>query len=253
MCGRVALTASADEVSEVVHIKKLDDFPPRYNIAPTQPLLAVLHGAAGEREGTLVRWGLVPSWVKDPADFTLLINARAETAITKPSFRNAMRHRRALIPASGFYEWSRPASGKGKGQAYWVRPRDGGIVTFGGLVETWHSKDGSEIDTGCILTSEANAALSHIHNRLPVVIHPDDHERWLDCKTLEPRDVADLMQPVRDDYFEAIPVGDAVNKVANTGPEIQQRVDPTSRVQAPGQGGPKGPAKPAPDDQLDLF
>lgn len=253
MCGRFALTASPQQVAQAVAVERLEAFPPRYNIAPTQPILAVLNDAAGERVGLLVRWGFVPAWVKDPADFSLLINARSETASTKASFKNAMRHRRALVPASGFYEWSRPASGKGRGQAYWVRPRDGGLVTFAGLVETWQSREGAEIDTACILTSQANAAMSAIHARLPVIIHPADHERWLDCRTQEPRDVDDLLEPVADDFFEAIPVSDAVNKVANSSPDIQQRADPVPRPQTPGRGGPKQPAKAVSDAQLDLF
>ena len=238
MCGRFSLTASPQEVADLLGLEEIDAFPPRYNIAPTQPVLMAVDGPSGKREAVLVRWGLVPSWVKDPADFTLLLNARSETAATKPSFRNAMRHRRTLIPASGFYEWYRPADKKAPRQAYWIRPTHGGIVCFGGLMETWASKDGSEIDSGAILTTRANDAISKIHDRMPVVIKPQDFGRWLDCRTQEPRDVEELMQPVESSYFEAIPVGDKVNKVANTGPDIQLRIDPVS---AP----PARPAKPA--------
>ena len=137
----------------------------------------------------LVRWGFMPGWVKDPRDFPLLINARAETAIGKASFRAAMRHRRILVPASGFFEWRRPEEKGAKAQAYFIRPKQGEIVAFAGLMETWSSADGSEVDTGAILTTAANADISRLHERMPVVIRPEDFSRWLDCRTQEPQAV----------------------------------------------------------------
>ncbi len=245
MCGRFSLTASPQEVADALGLETLEAFPPRYNIAPTQPVLVAVNGPGGNRVGVLVRWGLVPGWVKDPGEFTLLLNARSETAAQKPSFRNAMRHRRVLIPASGFYEWKRPEDPKAAKQAYWIRPASGGVVTFGGLMETWHSADGSEIDSGAILTTSANTLIGAIHDRMPVVIEPADHARWLDCKSQEPRDVADLMLPAREEFFEAIPVGDKVNKVANSGPEIQMPEAGKPVLQT------RSPRKSA--GQLDLF
>jgi putative SOS response-associated peptidase YedK len=232
MCGRFALMIPPEELKELLGLLELEDFPERYNIAPTQPILVVIAGEGQEkgsnlpdRHAVLVRWGFMPGWVKDPKEFPLLINARAETAIGKASFRAAMRHRRVLIPASGFYEWHRPAKESGgKSQAYWIRPRRGGIVAFAGLMETWSSADGSEVDTGAILTTAANAAMASIHDRMPVVMKPEDFSRWLDCKGQEPREVADLMKPVEDDFFEAIPVTDKINKVANMGADLQAPV-----------------------------
>ncbi len=228
MCGRFALTATPDQTAAFLGLAELEEFPARYNIAPTQPVLMALAGPRGtpgsnlpDRQPMLVRWGLIPAWVKDTREFPLLINARSEGAAQKASFKTAMRHRRALVPASGFYEW-RQAGGR-KGQPYWIRPRRGGLVAFAGLIETYAEPGGSEMDTGAILTTSANAALSHIHDRMPVVIGEQDFARWLDCRTQEPRDVADLLRPVEPDFFEAIPVSDLVNKVANTGPEIQER------------------------------
>ncbi|PHP68276.1 hypothetical protein CSC94_06400 [Zhengella mangrovi] len=230
MCGRFALTASPDEVEAVFGLAGLEAFPPRYNIAPTQPLLIVTAGPVPEpgsnqpdRVAMLARWGFTPSWVKDPRDFPLLINARSETAAEKNSFRTAMRHRRMLVPASGFYEWKR--DGKARAQPYWVRPKGGGIVGFAGLWETWEGQEGSAVDTACILTTRANAAIAPIHDRMPVVIRPEDFSRWLDCRRQEPRDVADLLQPAGPDFFEAIPVSTKVNKVANSGPDVQEPVD----------------------------
>lgn len=246
MCGRFSLTASPQEVAAVLGLDELESFPPRYNIAPTQPVLMCVTGPAGGRVGVLVRWGLVPSWVKDPRQFTLLLNARAETAAEKPAFRAAMRHRRALVPASGFYEWRRPEGPKGPKQAFWIRPADGGLVTFGGLMETWHSADGSEIDSGAILTTSANALIGQIHDRMPVVIRPQDHARWLDCVNFEPREMADLLAPVEEEFFEAIPVGDRVNRVANSGPDVQEPQGPPLKAAAR-KAGAKDPG------QLDLF
>lgn len=255
MCGRFALIGSPDEVREFLATLELEDFPARYNIAPTQPILAVIEadrpGPGSNRparRALLLRWGLMPGFVKDPRDFPLLINARSETAIGKASFRAAMRHRRILIPASGFFEWRRPQKGsKEKSQAYWVRPKRGGLVAFAGLMETWSSADGSEVDTGAILTADATPNFRHIHDRMPVVIAPEDFSRWLDCKTQEPREVADLMVSPQPDLFEAIPVSDLVNKVANTGPELLERLTEVA---------PAAP-KPVPvghgESQLDLF
>jgi len=258
MCGRFALINSPDEVQEFLATLELEDFPARYNIAPTQPILAVIEGERPlpgsnqpMRRALLLRWGLIPGFVKDPREFPLLINARSETAIGKASFRAAMRHRRILIPASGFFEWRRPEKGsEEKSQAYWVRPRNGGIVAFAGLMETWSSADGSEVDTGAILTADATPNFRPIHDRMPVVIAPEDFARWLDCKTQEPREVADLMVSPQPDLFEAIPVSDLVNKVANTGPEIIAPVSPEDVRPAPP---PKKAASGDNASQLDLF
>ncbi|MCT7375971.1 SOS response-associated peptidase [Chelativorans salis] len=231
MCGRFALTDRPEGVEALLGVAEVEAFPPRYNIAPTQPILMTVGGAPRpegsnlpDRRALLVRWGFIPSWAKNPKDMPLLINARSETAAEKATFRAAMRHRRALVPASGFYEWRR--SGKGRTQAYWVRPRSGGPIAFAGLMETYAEPGGSEIDTGAILTTAASRDLADIHHRMPAVIRPEHFSRWLDCVRSEPRDVADLLAPVEEGFFEAVPVSDRVNKVANTGPEVQERVEP---------------------------
>lgn len=184
MCGRFALTATPDRAAAFLGLPELEDFPPRYNIAPTQPVLMAIAGlprAPGsnlpdsnlqDRQPMLVRWGLIPAWVKDTREFPLLFNARSEGAAQKASFRAAMRHRRALVPASGFYEW-RQSGGK-RGQPYWVRPKHGGLVAFAGLIESYAEPGGSEMDTGAILTVNANADIAHIHDRMPVVINTQD-------------------------------------------------------------------------------
>lgn len=250
MCGRFSLTASPEEVEALLGVVDVDAFPPRYNIAPTQPVLMACSTGPREpgsnlpdREAKLVRWGFLPSWVKDPKKFPLIINARSESVTEKNSFRAAIRHRRALLPASGFYEWRR--EGGKSVQAYWVRPRDGGVIAFAGLMETYSEPGGSEIDTGCILTATANEEFAPIHDRMPVMIPREEFGRWLDCINNEPRDVADLMVAPEPGFFEAIPVSNLVNKVANTGPEIQERVQPAETG--------KPADKPVDDAQMQLF
>ena len=213
MCGRFVLTATPEELLALFGYLDGEDFPPRYNIAPTQPIAVVrmLHGA---RRFALVRWGLVPGWVKDPRAFGLMINARSESAATNGAFKGALQYRRCLVPASGFYEWQK-REGKRK-QPYLLRPRNGGIVAFAGLWETWMGADGSEIDTACILTTAANDTVAPIHNRMPVIVAPGDFERWLESQD----GVADLLHPAPDGLMEAIPVSDRVNAAANDDPGL---------------------------------
>jgi putative SOS response-associated peptidase YedK len=245
MCGRFALTATPEEIEALFAVLEILRFPPLYNIAPTQPILMVASGpprAPGsnlpDRQAVLVRWGLIPNWAKDPRTLPLLFNVRSETAAEKGTSRAAMRHRRTLVPATGFYEWRR--QGKER-QAYYLRPRGSTVVAFAGLMETYADPNGSEIDTGAILTTEASADIAFIHNRMPVVVQPRDFSRWLDCRTNEPRDVADILRPAQPDLFEAIPVSDLVNKVTNTAPAVQDRIaspavtsgQPTAREEVP--------------------
>ncbi|WP_417409783.1 SOS response-associated peptidase [Hoeflea sp.] len=264
MCGRFSLTATPEEVQELFGLEEIEDFPPRYNIAPTQPILIIAgdrRRAEGDnrtdRRALLARWGFLPGWVKDPADFPLLINARSETAAEKASFRAAMRHRRVLIVASGFYEWHRPPKGSNeKSTPYWIKPKQGGIVAFGGLMETYMSADGAEIDTAAVLTTGPNKEVAPIHNRMPVVIRPEDFSRWLDCLNQEPRHVADLMGPAPDDCFEAVRVSDLVNKVANSGPEVQKpapEADHSDEPAKPAKRTAKAKAADAGADQMKLF
>jgi putative SOS response-associated peptidase YedK len=259
MCGRFALSATPQEVRALFGYADTPNFPPRYNIAPTQPV-ATVRQAYGAHRFVLVRWGLVPGWVKDPASFSLLINARAETAAEKPSFRAAMRHRRCLIPASGFYEWHRPDAGPK--QPYWIRPRDGGIVAFAGLWEEWCDPDGGEIETGAILTVAANATVAPIHNRMPAVIAPEDFDTWLDVQNTPLKEARALMRPAPESLFEALPVSTRVNSAREDAPDL---VEPVAAPDRGGKGGGTADAAPpkarkrgargasSSDDQFDLF
>jgi len=249
MCGRLALTTPPDAVRQFFGYDDRPNFPPRYNIAPTQPLAIVRQMLGGQRQFHLVRWGLIPSWAKDPASFSLLINARAETASEKPSFRSAMRHHRCLVPASGFYEWRRTPEGK---QPFWIHPADGDIMAFAGLWDTWSDPDGGDIDTGAILTIQSNRMMSQIHHRMPVILKPEVFDTWLDVAHVDRREAQQLLLPVEDDFLVATPVSSRVNKVANDDEDVQRPVEIGALPETTAKSGPS--PKSAPDDsQLDLF
>jgi putative SOS response-associated peptidase YedK len=202
-------------------------FPPRYNIAPTQPI-AIVRVEEGQRRFALVRWGLIPSWVKDPRIFSLLINARGESLLDKPAFRSAMRYRRCLIPADGFYEWRREGPLK---QPYYVRLRAGGLMAFAGLWETWTGPNGEEMDTAAIVTTLANQTLQPIHERMPVIIAPEAFHIWLDCRSADADTAAALIAPAREHLLEAYEVSTAVNRTANDSAAL---IKPIARLGASG-------------------
>lgn len=244
MCGRFTLTATPDEVRALLEYVEHPNFPPRYNIAPTQPV-ATVRKEHGARHFALIRWGLIPPWVKDPASFTLLINARSETAETKPSFRGAMRHHRCIFPVSGFYEWRRTPEGK---QPYFISPADGGVMAFAGLWDTWCDPDGGDIDTGAILTTEANGFISGIHHRMPAILTQEQFEPWLDTGNVLAREAVRLLRPAPDDYLKAVPVSTAVNSVRNDDPSLVCELNDVKPLPIR-----KERKKAAGHDQLDLF
>jgi putative SOS response-associated peptidase YedK len=169
-----------------------------------------------------MRWGLVPAWVADPRDFPLLINARAEGIMEKPAYRNAMRYRRCLVPASGFYEWRRGARSAPR-QPYWVPPAAGGLVAFAGLWETWSDRDGGEIDTAAIVTVPASREIAAIHDRMPVVIAPQDQTLWLSG---DPEAAAKLLVPAPDGFFAPAQVSARVNTAEPDDPGLIVPVAP---------------------------
>jgi putative SOS response-associated peptidase YedK len=209
MCGRFTLFEPDKVLAREFGVS---DFPPRslrYNIAPSQPIAAVRVTPAGSgRELALLRWGLIPSWSKDPATGNRLINARAETARDKPSFRNAFRRHRCLIPANGFYEWQRQERGK---QPYFVRMRDERLFAFAGLWDRWEGPDKDVIETCTILTTVANAVLAPIHDRMPVILPPTEYARWLDPTLRNTDSLAPLLIPFPSEDMLALPVSPRVN------------------------------------------
>ncbi len=250
MCGRFSLTVPPEEIREFLGFPEQPNFPPRYNIAPTQPIAVVMRGADG-RHFTLMRWGLWPSWVKDPKDFPTLINARGESVAVKPAFRAAMRRRRCLIPADGFYEWQ--ASGKGQKIPHLIRRPDGGPFAFAGLWETWLGAAGEEIDTATIVTTTANEKLKPLHARMPVVVAPEDFARWLDADANPPDAVADIIRPAQGDFFEAFPISTRVNSVANDDPDIQAPLAEAATPPVEPRKKPPARKKKSDDDQMTLL
>ncbi len=199
MCSRYSLTSPHEAVRAYFSHKGGHDFPPRPNIAPTQPVAIVRNGQGGDRELALVRWGLLPPWVKDPREFSTLINARSETITEKPSFRGAIRHKRCLIPADGFYEWT---GDKGSKRPFFVRPKAGGLMAMAGIFEHWLGADGSEIETMAILTCEPNQPMATLHDRMPVILPPENFNLWLDCRPGSADGVLELLQPAPDSLLE---------------------------------------------------
>ena len=229
MCSRYLLTSPPEAVRSYFRTTNQLDFPPRYNIAPTQPVPIVRASRVGP-EQVLVRWGMIPAWVKNPGEFATLINARSETAAEKPSFRGPLRHRRCLVPTDGFYEWTgRP----GAKQPHLIRPvggegRVGHLMAMAGLWEHWLGADGSEIETMAILTVSANALVSGIHDRMPVILAPADFDRWLDCAPGSAAPVFDLLAPATEGLLEIIPVSTRLNNSRNEGPELLE--PPTATI-----------------------
>lgn len=217
MCSRYSLTSPPEAVRSYFATANALDFPPRYNIAPTQPVLIVRARPDGRREQHLVRWGLIPPWVKDPRKLSTLINARAETAADKPSFRGALRHRRCLVPTTGFYEWTGPPGAR---QPHLVKPRAGGLMAMAGLAEHWVGADGSELETMAILTTGANAIMRPIHDRMPVIIGPQDFDLWLDCSSGTSKLAETLLRPPLDDLLTVVAVSPRLNNPRNEGPDL---------------------------------
>jgi putative SOS response-associated peptidase YedK len=221
MCSRYSLTSPPEVVRAYFGYGDTPNFPARYNIAPTQPIPVVCRDREGARRFRLMRWGLLPSFVKDPKKFPTLINARSEEVLEKPSFRNAMRWRRCLIPADGFYEWTGP---KGKRRPFLLRPKMPKLIAFAGLYERWRDGQGGEIDTVAILTCPSNASVSVLHDRMPVVLAPEDFASWLDVKGTPPETAAALLRPAPEDLFEAIELNPKINDSKRDEPGIQEEL-----------------------------
>jgi putative SOS response-associated peptidase YedK len=211
MCGRFVITSPPAALRQIFGYIEQPNFPPRHNIAPTQPIPVVIL-ENGARHFRLMRWGLLPGWVKDPRKFTLLINARSETVTEKPAFKNAIRRRRCLIPADGYYEWQ--GSEKPK-RPFFIHRRDGAPIGLAGLAETWIGPNGEELDTVAIVTAPASADLSVLHHRVPVTVAPGDFERWLDCSGDSAEDAMALLRAPEEGEFAWHEISTRVNRVAN--------------------------------------
>lgn len=214
MCGRFSLSKSAIALAETFQLETLPEWTPRYNIAPTQTVMAIAADTTHIRKMRLFRWGLVPSWAKDLAIGTRLINARAETVAEKPSFRAAFKQRRCLIPADGFYEWQR--LDRQTKQPYYFQLADKQPFAFAGLWEHWQG-NGAVVETCTILTTQANELLQPIHDRMPVILAPKDYDRWLE-PTVTPEHQA-LLRPYDADLMQGYRVSHLVNRATNESPD----------------------------------
>lgn len=233
MCGRYTSTSTTASLASMFSVDEVDvdEGPPRFNVAPTQGVRAVAERGKAERDrpcrqlGTY-RWGLVPSWAKDPSIGARLINARAEGIATKNVYRTALARRRCIIPADAFYEWQlRPGAAKARKLPYLICHRDRSPLAFAGLWETWHDdKDPAGVLASCvIITTEANTVVAPIHTRMPVVLPAASWDSWLDRGNDDVHQLQALLVPARAEDFEVYPVSTAVGNVANDNPEL---VDP---------------------------
>jgi putative SOS response-associated peptidase YedK len=223
MCGRFTLTAPADAVAVQFELPEVPALEPRYNIAPTQPVAAVrLARETGNREFALLRWGLVPFWAKDPKIGSRMINARSETVGTKPAFRAAFRRQRCLVLGDGFYEWQKAQGGK---QPHYIRLKDGSPFAFAGLWERWQGAEQGTIESCTLLTTEPNDLIRPLHNRMPVILHPQAYDLWLDSEVNDPQALQALLRPFPSEAMLAYPVSRWVNSPANDGPRCIEPVD----------------------------
>lgn len=216
MCGRFTLTVDPAEIQDAfVNFTFPAQFAPRYNIAPTQPVLTIPNDAKNKADFFV--WGLVPSWAKDPSIGNKLINARGETLAEKPSFRGGFKYKRCLILADGFYEWKSPNEAKTK-IPYFIHMKDRKPFAFAGLWDEWQSPEGS-LRTCAIITTEPNKLMSSLHNRMPAILDPKDYDLWLDPAPQTPDKLIHLIKPFSADAMSAYPVSTLVNKPGNDRPE----------------------------------
>jgi putative SOS response-associated peptidase YedK len=227
MCGRYALNATAGELIEYFNLVSCPDFAERYNIAPQSMIPVIRFKPQAGRVGQLVRWGLIPSWAKDPSVGGKLNNARGETVAEKPAFRSSFAKHRCLIPASGFYEWKAVIeAGKIRKQPYYIQPSaPGDIFAFAGLLAAWTPPDGETVVSTCIITTGPNEVMGPIHDRMPVILAPGQFDAWLDPGNHDTAALTAMLGPCRADLMAAYPVSPAINSGRVEGPECVEPIN----------------------------
>ena len=223
MCGRYRLTRSQRQLQEHFDAYGEVEVSPRYNIAPSQPVVTIRQDAAKPvRRLATMRWGLIPSWAKDTSMAFKTINARAETVATTPSFRDPFKSQRCLIPADGFYEWQR--NGKTK-QPYCFEVNDGELFAFAGLWDRWRGSQGDVIESCTIVTTTPNSLLADVHDRMPVILNPDDYDLWLDPGFRDLASVSEMLRPFDAGLMRRYPVSTRVNRVLNDDADCAKPLD----------------------------
>ena len=221
MCGRFTQSQSIQTVAKEFQVEQVSsDLGPSYNIAPTQKVAVII--TDGIKQLVPVRWGLVPSWAKDPSIGSKMINARAETVTEKASYRNAFKKRRCLVVADGFYEWQKTGDAK---RPIYIRLKSGKPFAFAGLYEVWKSPEGKEVTTCTIITTEANELMKPIHERMPVIIPAESQDEWLDPAAEGKDQLLDMLRPYPAGEMEAYPVSKRVNSPRNNSPECIKRLE----------------------------
>jgi putative SOS response-associated peptidase YedK len=215
VCGRFTLTRSAAEVAEHFGLGALPDFAPRFNVAPTQEAPIVRVRSSGERVLEWRRWGLVPAWAKDASGAARTINARVESVAERPAFRDALRRRRCLVPADGFYEWQ---GGRGRRRPHHLTLPGGGLFALAGLYERWLGPGGEAIDSFTVLTRPARGAVASLHDRMPLIVDPAGYAAWLDRSAPDPPALLGALPEARGAGLLAQPVDTRVNDVRNDDP-----------------------------------
>lgn len=222
MCGRFTLTVTWEELLKrfLIDPDAIDPFhAPRYNIAPTQMVAAVIHDGVRRRIGQL-RWGLVPSWARDTTGSAKMINARSETLEEKPAYKTPFLRKRCLIPADGFYEWQRT---EGTKKPHRIGMKDGSIFSMAGLYDIWTAPDGSKLSTCTVITTQPNPLMQNIHDRMPVILRPEDESIWISRSTSRD-ELKRLLEPYPATEMRATLVGTTVNSVKNETPECIQPI-----------------------------
>jgi putative SOS response-associated peptidase YedK len=253
MCGRFVITSPPAALRQAFGYIEQPNFPPRHNIAPTQPVPVIILENGG-RHFRLMRWGLIPAWTKDPRKISLMFNARSEGVQDRPAFKNAMKRRRCLVPADGYYEWQ---DAGGRKRPCFIYRRDRRPIGLAALAETWIGPNGEEMDSVAIVTARASADLAVLHPRVPVTIAPEDFERWLDCRANDVETAVGLLKGPEPGEFGWHEVSRRVNRAENDdGRLILPITDEERRAeQAPSAARPTA-RKPAPasdDGQGSLF
>ena len=220
MCGRFAQRTDPKRVAKAFGVTDVPNIEARYNIAPTQNILNIRQ-VDNDREAVLLKWGLVPSWAKDVSIGMKLINARSETITEKPSFREAFKKRRCIIPADGFYEWQRK---EGRKQPFFFQMKDESPFGFAGLWERWQGVDGQVIESCTILTTGANKVLQPVHDRMPVILHSDDYDLWLDDDLRKAELRQELLRPFEAAEMMAYQVSTAINSPKNQGATLIEQI-----------------------------